>query len=435
MGFEFRNRQQIGISDNQFLVVGGIEFRCGSEVWQEYCLTDVNSKQEFWLSIDKANDEYAVFRAERNNGQFRPDALASAGYHQVDVSRATVANTFGAVDAEIGDTVKSTTYEDNSEEEIMSVEQWEDEIEYSSGYYLDWDEIKIGGIDNQGAMGGAAPWDNPSGNAWDNGGGHHPWDNASSSPDPEGWSFGSDLGKGNNKRGGIIIAAVIGIFMFFCMFGSCITSSCSGLSSGSGVVASQTTISAHLKANPSKYTYETAVTSDLNDREFAYVYTSNQTIKDAAEDIVNAVALDNPDVQDSDDGKTVTIMTPNEYAVVYQGKEGNTKTHVQVSARSYAYESSNGLHNGSENANNHYRGFYFIRGYDHDRSRYSSRRHGYSGYDRSHYRYNPNNSYQSYARKRHQSAVRSVRQNSTSNRSFSNSSRSSSRSSSRRMGK
>ena len=421
MSFQFRNLQQLEICGNTFTVIGGIEFENDGDIWQEYCLNEKKSHQKFWLCIDQQNDEYAIYHTEHDSTKFSPGALKSAGFHQVEITRGQVINTFGDVDVERGDRVKSTMYEDATEEHIMSIEQWDDELEYSSGYYLDWDEIHpASGSNFSGYVGGTSQDDygyssnNYSSNNYSSNGFSNP--NYTQPQAPQ---------SGNSGVFGQIIFYVIFFGIFgLAILGSCLDScSCSGCSSQTAYAS--TTVSAHLKDNPG-YTYETSVTSDLNDREFAYVYTTPKTVKSAAEDIITAIAESHPDVQESEDGNTVTILTPEEYAVVYPDKDDPQKTLVQVSARSYAYESSNGLHNASEQTNSHYRGFYFIRGYDRDRARYTSRRHGYNNYS-TRTIYNPNNSYQSYANQRYKS-IKSARQQSRSTRSHSSSSSS-------RMGK
>ena len=136
---------QIKADGDYYTILGKITYRnkADGKTWDEYRLKSVQfSNEERWLSVDEFYNEYSISRVD-------PTAVSLTGvmgYHLVDSGIEQVIATSGDVgDVVVGDTARFEEYEDNEEEKIVSVEDWDDGTEYSRGYYLDsWEFGKDG---------------------------------------------------------------------------------------------------------------------------------------------------------------------------------------------------------------------------------------------------------------------------------------------------
>lgn len=143
------------------------------------------------------------------------------------------------------------------------------------------------------------------------------------------------------------------------------------------------------------YSYETSITSDLNEEEKADVYSTSRSIEMAAKDIINAIDGETEDVQENTEDESVAILTEHEYCLVYESEEG--KTMVQASSRAYVYQSTNDPYHARTTTSRHYHSFYYFRGYSRDASRYNNRASGYQNYDGTAPEYNYSDTYRSYS--------------------------------------
>ena len=158
--------------------------------------------------------------------------------------------------------------------------------------------------------------------------------------------------------------------------------------------ASKKEIRNYLEDSPF-YSYETSITSDLNEEEKADVYSTSRSIEMAAKDIINAIDGETEDVQENTEDESVAILTEHEYCLVYESEEG--KTMVQASSRAYVYQSTNDPYHARATTSRHYRNFYYFRGFSRDASRYNNRASGYQNYDGTAPEYNYSDTYRTYS--------------------------------------
>lgn len=326
--FQFNKGQYLLVDGLEYVVIGGIEFYNANDgsLWQEYKICSIKTRKTCWLSIDNVYNEYAIYEEHTYNSRFEENNIIGNGYHRVDAGTASVRSCFGIPDTEPNDSVYYTEYEDSTEEKIISFEQWEDETEYSTGYYLDRDEISV-----------------VSGSSSGNGN--------NSSP------------KNNNTT--LIIVMLLFIFIPFCLI-FILTKS------------DNKNIEKYLKSN-SNYVYETSVTSDLNTSERADVYTTTLSVDTASKHIIDAISGNTEQVQESDEDDSVAILTANEYCLIYTGTDNITR--VQISSRAYVYQSTNTPHRCTSHTYSYYRRFYYSNGYYNDSRKYNKKASGYDGYD------------------------------------------------------
>lgn len=131
---------KVSVEGDRFTVVGYIIYHNADnpkEKWVEYHLKSGTNKS-YWLSIDTANDEYAIYTASREN-----PAQSKEEWTSVDRGRQTVIDFDGEVDVEYLEESDFEEFEDEYEEKIVSIEKWEDETEISVGHYLDLYDIEF----------------------------------------------------------------------------------------------------------------------------------------------------------------------------------------------------------------------------------------------------------------------------------------------------
>lgn len=343
--------QHLKIERDEYRVIGGIEFhnRSDGSRWTEYCLQEISSNQTRWLSVDNIYEEYALYRPCTNSSEFEEMKIQRSGYREADSGTAAVTSCFGSVDTKSGDTVSYREYEDSTEELIMAVEQWEDETDYSKGYYLDLDEIVLLG---GGTAGGGA--------------------------------------SGFFNRKNIIIAAVVlavlgGGSWFFMQSG-------------------KKTIHKYLKDNAA-FTYQTSITSDLNSKEKADVFSTVMTVDETVKDIIQAIDGKTEDVQKNGEDDSVAILTNDEYCLVYTSTD--QRTMAQISSRAYVYQSTNTPYHATSNTHSYYRRFYYSRGFFSDKNRFKRSASGFENYSDGMVESNPGDPYKSYSNSVRQSSINS----------------------------
>lgn len=367
LGFQIGDR--IRIEEEEYIVQGAITFYNDADdyKWIEYKIKSVNNSNIRWLSIDSTYSEYAIYNQCKSSKDFKEDKLIDKGYKEADYGNGRVISFIGDVDVSTGDKVSFREFEDSTEERIMAIETWEDEVEYSQGYYLDESEIKKVSSTN----------DINYGN------------------DNSNFISGNDQGSRSNKSKGVVIAIVvliIGILFFAIVINT---------GSGSGKEAMSKVISTN-----SNFTYSTSITSDLDDTQKADVYTTSLSIEQATKTIIDGIGGEATNVQENAEDGSVAIMTDEEYCLVY--KSENEDTLVQISTRRYVYSSTNKPYRCHHSTGIYYRRYYYSRGYSTDKNKYGKYRNGYENYSGGTVDVNSNNKYQDYSN--------SVRQSSTSSR-------------------
>lgn len=344
---------QIKADGDYYTILGKITFRnkADNKTWDEYRLKSVQySKEERWLSVDEFYNEYSISRVD-------PSAVSLTGvmgYHQVDSGIEQVIAISGDVgDVVVGDTARFEEYEDNEEEKIVSVENWDDGPEYSRGYYLD-------------------PWE-----------------------------FGKDGENQTMQRvkgniGNIITGILVCMIFLIGLLAEAVPA----------LFAGKKKIENYVKNNI-KYEYVTSITGNEKQKANVYLYRESASImsspdedyqlKVCAEDIISGIEGNTESVQqNTEDGdNSIAILTKKEYCIIYRGEDD--KVYVQVSNRKYAYTSDKEPYHSRRSTHRYYRRFYHSTGYGSDSSTYSSSPSSYSGYSDTGIAYDSNNSLNAYS--------------------------------------
>lgn len=366
MELKFFLQDVIQVEDKVYHVNGIVSYKNAQDgsYWTEYRLMEEGTYREFWLSVDEVYQEYAMYQMERYQNRFSEDGIAAAGYREVDSGVQIVLNYQGKhLDVDSGEKARYWEYEDKSTERIISIEEWSDGREYSTGYYVDKEDIrriKSG----QGETGGSSHNNFYAQNVTD------------------------------KKATRFAILLTLGI-MFVCVIVFIIPTFNFGGSNS---------VKKYIEGATSAYTYRTSVTSDLDTAEKADVYVSTYGIDATARDIIDAVEGDVGDVQQNteDEDDSIAILTDNEYCLIYTSSDNETL--VQISKRSYAYCSSNTPYRCSIGTGRYFRRFYYSRGYSSDKGRYSKKRDSYTSYDDSTLT-STTDTYKSYASSVRQSSI------------------------------
>lgn len=328
--------------------------------WTEYKIRQLSSRKVKWLSIDNDYEEYAIYTQAGSKKGFSESEILSKGFKEADFGKANVISFAGNVDVENGDWVRYREFEDISEENIISIEEWEDETEYSTGYYLDENEItKVASSNNN------ANYENKN-------------------------NFNSKESNGVFKR----FLAFMLILMLFPVVGFLVPK----------IFINKDKIADYLSSS-GLFTYTTSITSDLNNDEKADVYSTTLSVEEAAKSVIDCVNGDVEDIQENAEDGTVGIMTKYEYCLVYTDTENQTL--AQISQRSYVYSSTNEPYHSTNTTARYFRRHYYTIGYSSDSSRYKKYTSGYDNYDDGYIDTDSNNKYKTYSNSVRQSSVNS----------------------------
>lgn len=336
----------IGVEGTGYRVIGRITYMNRNDQcqWDEYRLKALESSEEAWLSIDETYQEYSIsFMVNRQP----PDIYS---YHDVDRGIEVVVSRSGSVDVDIGESASFTEYEDATEELIISMESWSDGVEWSTGHYVDLEDICLIRHDSSYQVKQQLP--------------------------------------------NVIVVCAFIFFVLFGVFADMI----------SGIHFTPR-INKYLKKSE-KYTYETSVTGSDNRKAKVYKAASWQTVDSAAKDIINGIEGSTQYVQqdDAEEDGAIAILTAKEYCIVYLSEDGESVL-VQVSDRKYAYTTDSDLYKGTHSSSHYYRRFYHSTGYSSDASTYHSSASPYTSYSDSDISYSSSNSYSSYSDSVRQSSI------------------------------
>lgn len=358
----FNIGSKIKVEGTPYVVEGAITFKQndGSK-WTEYRIRSQAYHMDKWLSVDTQYDEYALYTKSSSGSDFSSENMGSNGYKMVEDNYARVIDYKGNVDVDLGDIVSYREYEDSTEELLLSIEQWDDEIEYSKGHYVDKNSIEK--IDSS--------------------------------------SLYEPVGLENNsiKPKHIIYILMIGFIVVILL--SFMKSSLLGL-------GKKESLSNFIKSNEN-FIYVTSITSDLDSNKKADVYSTNSSVEDASMLIIEGIKGNIADAQENREDGTVVITTSDELALIYTSEDNETL--VQLSTREYVYSSRSNPYRSHHTTGRYYRSYYFGRVYQEDRNRFGKAPDGYSDFSGEGFTSDDNNRYKVYSN--------SVRQSSTSTRSSS----------------
>ena len=321
-----------------------------------------------WLSVDEVYNEYSL-SWPANNIKGRIDSR----WHEVDRGHQVVVSCSGDVDVERGDAADFVEHEDASEDNILSVEIWDDGTEYSKGYYVEPNNIRIIG------------YEKPKFN----------W-----------WKF---LGSG---AGSFCICMIILVVAFILEYAPSFPKH----------------INNYLKKSQN-YEYVTSITGNEKQKADVYQYTGpkyyytntntdenyfGNTTDEVAKDIINGIEGQTEYVTQEDDAKnaSIAIVTSSEYCFIYHPEDDNSVVYIQISKRKYNYTSDNSLYRGSSNTNRWYRSHYYSSSYSSDSKKYSSTPSAYESYSGETIHDLGNGYYDSYSSSVRQSSINSRRSSS-----------------------
>lgn len=336
---KFSVGQRLMADGKLYTVIGYIVYSNlqNGESWTEYRMLSAKN-EETWLSVDNENGEYSIsWPTVLNNGQI------PAKWKKVDEGTQMVVNAVGDVDVDVNETADFIEHEDETEEEILSVEVWPDGTEVSEGFYLDENEVY--------------PFNKPA-----------------------------------QKGGGCSGCAVMVLVVFLILAAQTMFFG-----------PSKSPAYDYIKSS-SNYQYVTAITG--NEKQKAYVYESvadpnsvsaqelknlesqmssrnelsvdpNQAAVDPKIDflvkdlIVNAnlnieYVTENKETKDS-----VAVLTDKEYCLFYHPETDPSKVYVQVSDRKYNYSSNVAPYAATMALNSWYRSHYYSSAFFRDSARWS----------------------------------------------------------------
>ncbi|KMT23263.1 DUF4178 domain-containing protein [Clostridium cylindrosporum] len=346
----------IRISGVRYKVEGCILFEDSDGTsWAEYKIKS-RSFQTLWLSVDNINDEYAVYSEESYSEEFIEKNINDKGYEKLESNSAIVLDYEGNVDVDVGEKVFYIEYENEVEELLISIEEWNGEKEYSKGYYINKNNIEK--LDE-------------------------------SNSNDTSTLYWVDKIKGHKLNKVILGAFVLVIILITVFYGT--SNPNNSLSTRIALI--------------DNFQYETSITSDLDKDIKADVYSTEKTIEEAAMQIIDELQGSIEDVQENEEDGAVAIITSDEIAIVYKGED--SKTRIQVSSREYAYASRNTLYMGSDISSHYYRSYYYTKGYTKDIRRYKNLRNSYSDYKGAKITPSNSNKYKTYSDSIRQSSVNS----------------------------
>lgn len=329
----FKLGSRLKVDDMDCQVIGYIVYRNRDDYdreWTEYRLK--TDEGEHWLSWDDVYGEYSLSWPSRlESGNKIPDK-----WKKVDEGTQQVVSCGGDVDAEVGESAPFAEFEDETEEEILSLEMWEDGTEVSEGYYLDREDVEFIG---EGIL----------------------------------------ASRGMEKIRFLVLTLfiVLGLLSEFEEEFDLL----------SGLKSSPIGISSYITQNPDKYEYVTSITGNEGNKANVYQYKDAEhpspTTDLAVQELLLGIGGETEVVtenEDSTDG-SISILTKDEYALVYYPEGMGLRVFVQVSDRKYNYTSDQRPYRSRSSTYSWYRRHYYSAGYGVDSVRWSSTPSAYSTYD------------------------------------------------------
>ncbi|MCM1159632.1 MAG: DUF4178 domain-containing protein [Roseburia sp.] len=313
--------QVIFIDDMEYVVKGMIAFQEDSWEWEEYKIVANNGWCQ-WLSIEMEDGRpvYSLYLDRYDIPQYPGMEIVVDGetYEMEEKGASIVTGYFGQVDVDKWEKCKYTEYVNAGRDKFVSYEDWDGELEKSTGVLLKEEQVRI--TDERRAVSNIG------------------YGNMSLGGDFGGSSFGGGSGmsfEGGSRRSNstftekfIVLAAIV-IFA---------TPILSGVMSG----LKSNHIQSYLESS-GYFTYVTSVTNSENNKK-AKVYKTDLTIEEAVKKIIDNVPEQISSVsevakEEGEEGDdSVGLNTSKEYAFVYLSEEGST--YVQVSSKNYVTSST-----------------------------------------------------------------------------------------------
>lgn len=304
--------QIILINNKKYTVIGMIEFKEDSWVWQEYKIKSESAEIK-WLSVEE-NDGQVQYSIYKETPFLKVQESLELNYQNEKYSlfeqgTAKVKSFFGNVDVDMYEKVNFKEYINESKEKLISVENWSGEVEKSIGNYLKNTDVTItqeinNTLPKKSKVGMFAFWS-------------------------------------------LILCSIMPIFII--------------------IFAAFSSIGPKINKfldKSSDFEYVTSVTNNENNKK-AKVYKTNLSLEQAVKKIIDAAPESIKEVRDDDESKGVGLLTRNEYAYVYEGEDDCV--YVQVSKKSFVTENTNSYHSRYRN-----RGYYRTYTRSSASSRYSS---------------------------------------------------------------
>lgn len=301
--------QIIKIRNEEYIVDGMIEFSEDTWKWKEYKLTSSEGKT-IWLCIEKEDngkDIYSIYNENYsiNNCKGITIKYNNEEYELYEQGTSRVDNYFGKVDVDRYETCLYREYISKDKKKRISIEDWDGEIEKSYGEILQNHEVEI--------------------------------TKNISDKQNNSYSDGRNRIKNKGKKIGWIYA-LIPLLIIIPIF--------------IGINNSNNSVRKFLD-NSTKFTYETSVTNNQNNKK-ARVYKTDLTVDEAVKEIIDGVPTKinkvTEEKEESEDG--IGLFTNSEYVYVYTSEVDTT--YVQVSSKKYVTSNTRAYRHRGYYAGNHY---------------------------------------------------------------------------------
>lgn len=306
----------LSINGKEYKVIGYIEYANSDDNnnrWIEYRMR--GSEGECWLSIDDVYKEYSLSWPNNTiRGNIGPE------WHEVDRGTEVVKSHAGDVDVDYGEKASFIEYEDALEDNTLSVEMWSDGTEFSTGKYIELEDITVLRVEK-----------------------------TSKAP---------------------IILIVCLVYMVPVLF-----------SFISAILSSNHSISKYLKKQ-NYYTYVTSITGNEKQKADVYEYFLSTTTDVVALDIIEGIEgyTESITQKDETENQEIAIVTSKEYCLIYHPEDDANIVYVQISKRKYNYTSDNKPYRSSSSSSSWYRSHYYSSSYSADSVSYSKLPSAYSSY-------------------------------------------------------
>ena len=298
MNEKLKRGQIVLIKNERFKVIGMIEFKEDTWIWQEYKIVS-NSNKIRWLSVEEVEGkiQYSIYDENYRVGNVNAieHTYNNRKYSLYEQGIAHVKSYYGSVDVDINEKVVFKEYLSEDKKYLISIEDWNGDIEKSTGEYIDNSEINI-------------------------------------TQEFEKTNLTHNMSTKGLKAFFIILFSIIGIGIV------------------GGTVSSKNAMSNYIEKS-SDFKYVTSVTNNENNKK-AKVYKTDLTIEETVKKIIDGLPEKVKKVTQSDeDEEGIGLFTSSEYAYVYESDDG--ETYVQVSSKKYMNSSGNAYHSRYRN-----RGYY-----------------------------------------------------------------------------
>ncbi len=294
MNEKLKYGQIVLIKNKRYTVVGMIEFKEDTWIWQEYKLVMQESKKVNWLNVEQDDNGILQYSLYEENYSINTNNSISFNYNNDEYSlyeqgSAMVNDYFGRVDVDIGEYETYKEYINTNKTSLISVEVWDGDIEKSFGEYIQHNDIVI----------------------------------------TEEIEQVQSLQAPKASKGFIFtILSFFVVIPIFAIFTS--------------INVSRNAMSDYIEKNP-LYSYVTSVTNNENNKK-AKVYKTNLTIDETVRNIIDGIPEKVKKVTqtDNDDNEGIGIFTNFEYAYVYESEDN--ETYVQVSKNNFVTSNTNSYH-------------------------------------------------------------------------------------------